>query len=465
MKISFLIPSKNCLNLLKRSLQTIRAQNDHEMEIVVADNASVDDYKTFIEQFSDPRIIYLRQSNPIPVTDNWNAALSRATGDYILMLGDDDALAPDFFATVRPFLSADTPDIVYLSAYHYCYPNVMPGNPNGYFAAVGCEFLPNENGPFCLLPRYARDLAASVLDFRHRYGFNAQHFLIKRSFVDQLADVGPLYQSPYPDFYAAVVTFMRARSIVVIPKPSVIIGISPSSFGAYYFSSRQKQGYEFLANTKVDPSVFGALRDSILPGDMNNTNWLIAAETARRAVASANPPDLNIDRYTAIQVNSVMRHRFLDKLFDESAIAEVRTRLSGLALLLFENLQAAIEAVAADHDLLARVITAMERQTAQYPSSYSSMLDIGGHKDILDAFNWLAGNQSVIKQSQPNSQIEFCFWISCRARPGRERAPAEGEDHCASPRARRHCPSFAARSSSLRTSHPRRQQDRIFGSR
>lgn len=396
MIVSLLIPSKNRLDLLKLSLRTILPQNDRDIEIIISDNASSDDYRAYIDQLSDSRIVYVRQENPIPVTDNWQKALSLATGDYILMLGDDDGLTPDFFSSIRPLLADDGPDIVYLAAYHYCYPNVMPGTPQGYFGAVGCEFLPNENGAFCLLPHYARDLAASVLDFRHRYGFNAQHFLLKRSFIEKVADIGPLYQSPYPDFFAAVVTFMRARTIAVVPKPSVIIGISPKSFGAYYFSARQTEGFKFLDNEKIDPAVLNALRDSILPGDKNNTNWLIAAETARQALASTHPRNLNIGRYASIQINSILRRNYLGRLPQGDEIAEVRAKLSGTDLFLFNSLLTTLKLVSEyAPNMLSGILDELDRQTEQYPSSYYSMVDIGIHQNILDAFTWLSGTRSV----------------------------------------------------------------------
>ena len=410
MKISFLIPSKNRLALLKRCLQTIYMQEgDLEFEIVISDNASNEDYRSYVEELRDPRIVYFRQPNALPVTDNWCAALSQATGDYVLMLGDDDGLAPDFFSTVRQFLLPDGPDIVYLAAYHYCYPNVLPKTLGGYLASVGCEFLPNDGGPFCLLPHYARDLATSVLDFRHRYGLNAQHFLIRRSFIDEISDIGPIYQSPYPDFFAAVVTFIRAHSITVIPKPLVVIGISPKSFGAYYFSFRQKQGYEFLANEQIESSILDALKDFILPGDMNNTNWLIAAETARRAINSSHPCDLNIDRYSAIQINWMLRHLYLDKTVDESGLVQVRDKLSRLNLLLFENLRAAIDVIATDSKLLDRVIVAIERQTAQYSPSRYSIIDIGDHKDILDAVHWLGGARRSAQELDRKNPLPILY--------------------------------------------------------
>ncbi len=288
-KISFLIPSKTRLGLLKHVIASILSQNDNSIEIVVSDNASTEDYKAYLDSLADDRIIYHRQETPVTVTENWRQALSLCTGDYVLMLGDDDALAPNFCSTVRPHLSRERgPDLVYLAAYHYGYPNVLPFRPSGYLAAVrNSEFLLEKQQPFCLAPRYARELANSVLDFRYRFGFNAQHFLLKAAFVRECEKHGGLYQSPYPDTYAAIATFVGAKTITVVPQETVIIGISPQSFGAYYFSGRHSEGYEFLDNERTDESTRDALHDVILPGDRNNTNWLIAAGVLGKADNSA----------------------------------------------------------------------------------------------------------------------------------------------------------------------------------
>ena len=37
---------------------------------------------------------------------------------------------------------------------------------------------------------------------------------ISRRFIDSLADRGPFFQSPYPDFYATNVAFLKARRLL-----------------------------------------------------------------------------------------------------------------------------------------------------------------------------------------------------------------------------------------------------------
>ena len=44
---------------------------------------------------------------------------------------------------------------------------------------------------------------------------------------------GPFFRSPFPDYYAMNHLFLRARSIVVDPHPTVVIGVSPRSYGFF----------------------------------------------------------------------------------------------------------------------------------------------------------------------------------------------------------------------------------------
>lgn len=357
---------------------------------MISDNASDDDYGSYVDALADPRIVYYRQRRPVPVSDNWKQALSLATGDYVLMLGDDDALAPRFSDIVIPHLESDRPDLAYLAAYHYCYPGVVPDAPAGYFAAVISEFLRGDPEAFCLARPYARELAASVLDFRHRFNYNAQHFVLKRAFLETFDPMGGIYQSPYPDFFAAVLIFFRASTILVLPRNSVVIGISPKSFGAYYFSSRQKEGYRFLDNEAIDPAVREFVNRASRPGDMNNTNWLIAAEMARRALPPGSLPAVNLQRYAAIQLNSLLREKYVHGVALDAELAEMKRRLPVLRRIRFGFLQSVLALMQRrSKDFVKHLVEAAERKVGQYPADSYRLVDIGGHKSIADALAWL----------------------------------------------------------------------------
>lgn len=387
MKVSFLIPSKDRLDLIKQAVASVLDQEGMEFEVIITDNASSEDYRSYVEGLRDPRIIYFRHAHPVSVTENWQRALSLSTGDYVLMLGDDDALAPNFLSMVSKYLAADGPDIVYLAAYHYCYPNVLPGTPRGYLASVlNSEFFAGKSGVFSLNAEYACELANSVLAFHLRFGMNAQHFLLNSSFIRRFAGNDGFYQSPYPDTFSSVAALVHAKSVVVIPTESVIIGISPKSFGAYYFSGRHDEGYRFLDNEQVEPGVRSSLNDIILPGDRNNTNWLIATECVRRAYPSELTKPVNFARYRTLQMISVLRDSYLHR--HQEHLPDLRAKLSPSELLLFEALESVIKDLPPKR-MMPKAFDAITAQLRQYYPAMVTMIDIGPHKKIWDAYMWL----------------------------------------------------------------------------
>jgi hypothetical protein len=419
MKVSFLIPSKNRLDLLKHTVASIFDQDGMEFEIIITDNYSAEDYKVYVDSLKDNRIVFFRQAEPVSVTHNWQKALSLATGDYILMLGDDDALAPDFYSIVRQHLTPDGPDIVYLASYNYCYPNVLPDAPDGFLASVlNSEFFAGKQSAFSIAPSYAQDLALSVLDFHHRFGLNAQHFLVKASLCQQFAAIGGLYQSPYPDTFSAVATFIHAPSILVLPKESVIIGISPKSFGAYYFSGRHDEGYRFLDNEQVEPAVRASLESVILPGDKNNTNWLIAAECVRQAFPDKLTQPVNFSRYRALQMLVVLRDTYLHGRGDH--LDALSTKLSGSELLLFQALESAFR-VAAEAQCVRQTYESIAARLCQYEQATVTMFDIGAHTQMWDAYVWLKEHETT--DSRQTSSLlskprEYARAATRRARTG-----------------------------------------------
>ena len=48
MKISFLIPTKDRLSLLRNTIASILDQGEADIEIIIADNASTEDYRSYV---------------------------------------------------------------------------------------------------------------------------------------------------------------------------------------------------------------------------------------------------------------------------------------------------------------------------------------------------------------------------------------------------------------------------------
>ncbi|MEM9403016.1 MAG: glycosyltransferase family 2 protein [Pseudomonadota bacterium] len=95
-KVSIGIPTYNRADgLLREALESALSQTYENIEIVVSDNCSTDSTPDFMASFDDPRLRYIRQEQNLGPNGNFNACLTASTGDYFILLCDDDALAPD----------------------------------------------------------------------------------------------------------------------------------------------------------------------------------------------------------------------------------------------------------------------------------------------------------------------------------------------------------------------------------
>lgn len=92
------IPTFNRAPLLKDCIDSALAQTFDRFEVVVSDNASTDDTQNVLAGFDDSRLRIVRQDTNIGLIPNWNACLAAARGDYVVILPDDDRLAPHFLA-------------------------------------------------------------------------------------------------------------------------------------------------------------------------------------------------------------------------------------------------------------------------------------------------------------------------------------------------------------------------------
>ena len=317
--VSVLLPTRNRLEFLRYAIETVRRQDDPDWEIVVSDNDSEEDIAGHVEGLRDARIRYARTASFLPVTDNWNAALERAEGRYVVMLGDDDGLMPGYVRRMRELVERfREPEVIYQSAWLYAYPGVDPAEASGYLQAYGyAEFMRGAAGPFVLDPATRRRMVAAAMGFRVRYGFNMQFSTVSRALVERLAPQGPFYQSAFPDYYATNVAFLTAREVVVEPRPLVAIGVTPKSYGFFHMNDREEAGKAFLGGQKT----------AEMPGSNINSGWLSALEAIARRYPALVPRPPAQRRFRFLQALSVYEAHFLDGTASEAQLARMEEHL------------------------------------------------------------------------------------------------------------------------------------------
>ena len=87
---SILLPTKNRSEVVGNAILSVLNQSYINFELIVSDNDDPDLAATYtvVNGFKDSRIKYFRTSGDLSMPDNWNNALSKASGIYVTVLQD-----------------------------------------------------------------------------------------------------------------------------------------------------------------------------------------------------------------------------------------------------------------------------------------------------------------------------------------------------------------------------------------
>ena len=275
MKFSVLLPTYNRLDLLKYAIESVLQQDYRDWELIISDNQSEDDVSGYIDSLTDKRIKYSRTDTLLNVTDNWNRALSFATGDYFVMLGDDDALMPHYFTKLLAVISQfDEPEWIYTEAYEYAYPEVIPDHPEGLLIAGR-----NPHATWLTLDLLDKEHKTTIIQksFQMKLGinFNMQHSLVKRTYAESLS--GEFYCSLFPDYYATLAGILKAPRFLIYPEAMVIIGISKKSHGYFYVNQRMSKAKNILHSDTINREETDKIEHLLLPSmDWIEVGWVSA---------------------------------------------------------------------------------------------------------------------------------------------------------------------------------------------
>ncbi len=305
---SVVIPTHNGLELLRDAVQSVLKQDRPDWELVVFDNASTDDIEGYMSGLGDPRVRCERSEEFLPVTDSWNRAIDLAKGRYVTFLGNDDGLTPGYFSGFERIISDfNEPEILYTAIFQFLHPGVAPWERQGYVADVkNAFFFGQRHAPFRLSQEEALHAVEGSLGLRRNFTFNIQAFMFSRRFLESRRSDGPVFRSPFPDYYLANVALAKAGSIVVIPAPMAIAGVSKASFGFTLFNGLEEQGAALLNGKLALDPLYQEIKDKILPGPLYNTNYVVTMEHVARYAQGVIKKDADFARYRRLQTFAVI---------------------------------------------------------------------------------------------------------------------------------------------------------------
>jgi hypothetical protein len=191
---------------------------------------------------------------------------------------------------------------------------------------------------------------------------------------------------------------MTARSVMIVPEPMVIIGISPKSFGYYFFNNQLESGFQFLDIEDLSPESRKRMKDVLLPGDKHISLSLVTMAEVRRKLPRRYRFKLNFARYRVLQIAAFLRSVYVTKARSREDFGPFVKKLSTPELLAFHALDMLLgDASLRGGDAVALAFNSLDAHLQAHYTGKIAMLDIGPHTNIGDAVAWLGKNRPAAR--------------------------------------------------------------------
>ncbi|WP_190650155.1 glycosyltransferase [Sphaerospermopsis sp. FACHB-1094] len=244
---SIVIPTRERHQTLFYSIQSVLEQSYSNFELIIMDNCSSEETYNAVHHFNDSRIKYFRSDTRLWIWDNWELGISKANGDYIFVLGDDDGLVPDGIEYAYKLLQEFSCDIVSWHRPQYWWPNEeITWNSQRLFI----HFLP------ILGQTFLHDSQTILEQFYENLYFEnlpmIYNSFVSRKIIEKIKEISSgkyiTRSTPAGDVYSGIVNAHIVPKYIYTYRPISIAGISPKSSGtstAYLSKHSQVRSFTF----------------------------------------------------------------------------------------------------------------------------------------------------------------------------------------------------------------------------
>lgn len=225
--LSIVIATKNREDYCISAIKSINSINEKHIEINVADNSDSQKIKDFINDNKLLNVNYIYDPNPKSSIDNFNLAMSLATGYFVCMIGDDDAILPNIIELCHWAKDNDVDSVSCSNFIGYYWPGAYEKHPNGVL------FIPkvkkkikriNVDEKLNLL------LRNGMVEFSQYSLPKTYHGIVKRERIIEIKKLtGNFFGGLSPDIYSAVSLSCVVNNHYSTTVPFTIAGVCSRS--------------------------------------------------------------------------------------------------------------------------------------------------------------------------------------------------------------------------------------------
>jgi glycosyltransferase involved in cell wall biosynthesis len=123
-RFSIVVPAYNAAATIAETIESVLAQGFSAWQLVITDDGSTDDTRAICDRYAEryPRVTVESQPNA-GAGAAISAAIHRATGEFVVQLGADDLLLPEYCSATSAFIDANPGYDIYAANAYWLMPD------------------------------------------------------------------------------------------------------------------------------------------------------------------------------------------------------------------------------------------------------------------------------------------------------------------------------------------------------
>lgn len=256
---SIIIPTRNRYETLQYAIRTVLNQEFKSFELIISDNSDTTNLpglELIKEYLNDERIRYYRPSSVLSMPDNWEFAVSKSSGKYVIVFGDDDGLIQGSLKYIYNIIQKTNSDVISWARVEYSWPDRIPEQYSNLI------IIPYTTSTGILnSKKFIKNILFSKGDYRYLPMF--YNSAISNKLIGILKEkTGRIFNAVSPDIYSGYAFAHLMKNYITVGHPLSINGVSSKSNGAAQVNEEEAIKAHLNVRESIKVDYWGTLKNS-----------------------------------------------------------------------------------------------------------------------------------------------------------------------------------------------------------
>jgi len=226
--LSIIVPTHNRGSYIESTVKSLLRIKGN-VEVIVSDSSTSDVVKELLSEYIDAKLInYVKPGVGVSIVDNFNYALKKSCGEYVLFIGDDDFVSDKIIGVAKWASRENLDSVSFAFSTYYNWPDFFSlksgQNQSGKLVVGDFTGLITKVDSVLTLRDSLKHPGYGVMNMPRLY-----LGMVSRDLINRIQVGGDVFGGVSPDIYSASLISQYCRSAMKIDYPVIIPGSSGNS--------------------------------------------------------------------------------------------------------------------------------------------------------------------------------------------------------------------------------------------